>query len=344
LNTEIGTPGLNTSKKASHRSHPKQSVNSYNENSVKSKAKLSQTSIQDIKIIPIEVSPSTRLDPTPSNERSPHILSNDVSDIYRVINSDIQNKKSRNASNEHSKNNPNSDVPSVSIENNNLEKNKQEYMSKMNNNKFQNDLKKLDFTEDLNKDDDMNKMKEHVKKLQVIRMEKQRSGVDSSKEIQKETEKMNNEHGTLVQVENVKINLETLGIEPMDSKNNTRPLSIENDFIPELIDSRTSNKHKARLDSSPKIIAKNNLNSLDSKNKLTNDFSNNSNTYYEKRNNGSIFDQSNEKPNQDSMRNNYISKNPSEEAKKKAESKGNQYSEESERKALYTYGADSNRR
>jgi hypothetical protein len=166
--------------------------------------------------------------------------------------------------------------------------------------------------------------------------------VDSSKETQKHSEKNIGNKNNLVQVENVKINLETLGIEPMDSVNNTRPLSIENDFIPELIDSRTS-KQKG-LDTSPKVISKNNISPGQSNNKFTNDFSNNSNTYYEKRNNGSIFDQSNEKDIEDSLRNNNDSEDTLEKARRIAEAKGNNYSEDSQRKALYTYGANSSRK
>lgn len=344
LNTEIGTPGLGTSKKGSQKSNPKESIKSYKDATMSSKKDISEASIQDIKIIPLEVTPSNT-EPSQEIEKPPQILSNDVSDIYRVINSDIQYKKSKKVSEKRLKNQP--EIQQMEIENNNLEKNKQEYMkkieTKITNTKFQNNLRQLDFTDDLNQDDDMNKMKEHVKKLQVIRMEKQRSGVDSSKETPKQSERMvQNSPETLVEVQNVKINLETLGIEPMDSKNNTRPLSIENDFIPDLAESRESKPRG--LDPSPKIISKNN-NSPGQSNNFNNDFSNKSNTYYEKRNNGSIFDQSNVKSiQQQSMRNNTESEDTTERARKIAEAKGNHYSEDSQKKALFTYGANSSKR
>jgi len=70
---------------------------------------------------------------------------------------------------------------------------------------------------------------------------------------------------------------------------------MENDFIPELInDSKQSQKHAKILETPPPIISKNvstNVHPTPSQSnpKFTTDFSNNSYTEYEKRNNGSIF-------------------------------------------------------
>ena len=346
---------MNASKKGSTRSNKKASVRSYKEKNTEKDTENdleeSHTSIHDIQIIPLQSIQKKQEEPV-SIERPPHILSNDVSDIYRVINSDIQYRKSKKESEkliEETK----EEEPVIRIESNNLEKNKMEYMrkieTKITNDKFHNDLKELDFAEDLNNDGDMQKMKEHVKKLQEIRMEKQSSGVDSSKEGAKMHEKRkegkaeSNFQG--VQVENVKINLETLGVQPTD---NNRPLSMENDFIPELLnDSKKSGgRGKSGERSPPSRNASPNVESTPGvSNRKFTDFSNNSNTEYEKRNNGSFYDKSNEEEGRfDSKEKDFMSEDTFEKAKKMAQMKGNNYSEDSFRKDLYTYGATSSKR
>ena len=155
-----------------------------------------------------------------------------------------------------------------------------------------------------------------------------------------------------MKVENIQINLDTLAGDALDSKNNTRPLSMENDFIPELLnDSKNSKKRRNMLENPPPLISKNisstNVPAKKSSNNFTNDFSQKSNTEYEKRNNGSYFgDKSNEHfISNESLE---LSKNTEEDtmerARRIAQAKGNQFSEDSQRKALYTYGADSSKR
>lgn len=194
LNNEIGTPVLSVSKKGSTRSNKKNSQKSIKQLDLEEKG--SETSIQDIQIIPLIRSPSITTPPSQVKSSKPDILSNDISDIYRVINSDIQYKKSKRPSGVHLESNKSPPSPEIMIENNNLEKNKKEYMKKIetkrSNKKFEQNLKQLDFTKDLERDDDMQKMKNHVKKLQEIRIEKQISGVDSSKEIVKGSQKKEN--------------------------------------------------------------------------------------------------------------------------------------------------------
>ena len=202
LNNEIGTPGISSSKKLSNKSKNNTSIKSFKE-SKENTVKESENSEDEIQIIPltsIQRKKEMSEDEEPlSIEGPPHILSNDVSDIYRVINSDIQYRKSKKPSGKDIIEEEKEAVPLITIETNNLEKNKKEYLkkieTKISKNKFQKDLKELDFEEDLNKDDDMQKMKEHVKKLQAIRVEKQNSGVNSKKEILNEKQKKINAKG-----------------------------------------------------------------------------------------------------------------------------------------------------
>lgn len=285
-----------------------------------------------------------------SIEGPPHILSNDVSDIYRVINSDIQYRKSHKESGKKIELEVQEPTPLVTIETNNLEKNKKEYMKKIETkntkNKFQKDLKELQFEEELEKDGDMQKMKDHVKKLQAIRVEKETSGVDSQKEVNKKGKSKGViSEEKVVNVENVKINLETLGVKKKD-QNNTRPLSIENDFIPELInDSKQSQRHAKILQTPPPIISKNASTNViptpsQSNNKFTTEFSNNSNTDYEKRNNGSFYDKSQE----NNSREEEEKEDQLERARQIAQAKGEFYTEDSSKKKLFTHGATSSRR
>jgi hypothetical protein len=188
---------MNSSKKLSARSKKNNSIKSFKEMDQFSSRQRSKESDGDIQIIPLRTLAKKKTeehqeeDEPLSIEGPPHILSNDVSDIYRVINSDIQYRKSHRQSGKEIENIPEEMPPLVTIETNNLEKNKKEYMKKIvtrnSKNKFQKDLKELHFEDDLEKDGDMQKMKDHVKKLQAIRVEKQMSGVDSQKEIPKKS-------------------------------------------------------------------------------------------------------------------------------------------------------------
>lgn len=306
-------------------------MQSYKDDSLPSKKKSSQGSIQNIEVVPMKGSPT----PLKESPKVVQVPSNDVSDIYRVINSDIQYRKSKKHSETEAKKPSEQQSPKLAIENGNLERNKQEYMkkieTKITQDKFQNNLKLLDFTDDLERDDDMAKMKEHAKKLQAIRIQKQASGVDSAKEQSEASRRRLGREDppkpekTLVQVENMKIDLETLGVGALDSKNNTRPLSMENDFIPELIDSKGSKPGQSNKDSAPSRP-----------NGFRGDYSN---TDYEKRNNGS-FDQSYEpfektKSKDESRK---LSANRASAKRKK------EFSEDSQKNELLTYGAHSSRR
>lgn len=333
MNTEIGTPGLDTSKKGSNKNNPKQSIQSYKGGSLQSHKKSSQESIQNIQVIPLRGSPES-VEESPKEQLAP---SNDVSDIYRVINSDIQYRKSKKQSKTEAKKVKEAEAPKLTIENVNLEKNKHEYMkkieTKISKNKFQNNLKMLDFTDDLEKDDDMVKMKEHAKKLQAIRMQKQASGVNSAKEMSKgsqrhaEHEEKKDPEKVIVQVENVKINLETLGVDPMGSNSNTRPLSMENDFIPELMDSKGSKQAQTGKDLE-----------MSKQNEFQGDYSN---TDYEKRNNGS-FDQSYEPFKETKSGEDLV--NPKKGAKTEESRQKKEFSENSQRNEMLTYGANSSKR
>lgn len=144
----------------------------------------------------------------------------------------------------------------------------------------------------------------------------------------------------------MKIDLETLGVKPIDSKNNERPLSMENDFIPDLMnDSKQSKKHANILQTPPHIISKNASTNVqptptESNNKFTADYSNASNTDYEKRNNGSFDDKSAGDP----ENNQNDSEDTMDKARKIAQAKGQHYSEDSEKIKLFTHGAPSSRR
>lgn len=153
-------------------------------------------------------------------------------------------------------------------------------------------------------------------------------------------------------MENIKINLDTLAGDPLDSNNNTRPLSMENDFIPDLLnDSKNSKRQRNMLENPPPLISKNvsstNAPGKKNSNNFTNDYSNKSNTEYEKRNNGSFYeDKSNEHfiSNEFDQTSHNTKEDTLERARRIAQAKGNNFSEDSQRKALYTYGANSSKR